>query len=72
MVVPVRGVCCKNQNNNRLQDRSFQFCTQGIVIYIFSTDQKSKIFSLLIKNLSLRSWRNQGALHVSCHGKAFF
>ena len=30
--------------------RNFQFCTQGIVIYIFSTDQKSKIFFSALKN----------------------
>ena len=28
---------------------NFQFCTQGIVIYIFSVYQKSKFFSLLKK-----------------------
>ena len=56
----------------RLQGSNFQFCTQGIVIYIFSTNQKSKFFSLLMKILSLRSWSDQGTLHVSFHGKAFF
>ena len=52
--------------------RNFQFCTHRIVIYIFSTDQKSKIFSLLIKILSLSSWSDQEPLYVSCRGKAFF
>ena len=51
---------------------NFQFCTHRIVIYIYSTDQKSKILSLLIKILSFSSWSDQRALYVSCHGKIFF
>ena len=55
-----------------LPGSKFQFCTQGIVIYIFSPDQKSKIFFLLVKIVSMSSWSNQGALHISFHGKSFF
>ena len=55
-----------------LPGSNFQFCTQGIVIYIFSPDQKSKIFFLLVKIVSMSSWSNQGALHISCHGESFF
>ena len=51
---------------------NFKFCSHRIVIYIFSTDQKSKIFSLLIKILLLSFWSDQEVLYVSCHGKAFF
>ena len=57
---------------NILPGSNFQFCTQEIVIYIFSTDQKSKIFFSAYKNSITQVWSNQGALHVSCHSKAFF
>ena len=39
-------------------DRNFQFCTHGIVIYIFLIYQKSKFFSLLKKLLLSSLWFN--------------
>ena len=50
----------------------FNFVPKESCSTYFQRIKNLKFFSLLIKILSLRSWSDEGALHVSCHGKAFF